>query len=135
MHDLRARSCNVAGSLVSLFAFASFDCCVDFESCEDLVAHSVVVERQRKVSLDLDALHFADEGDPLEETSPLQAQKSEYCGIRLLLSLNLLHLRDSLEVCKPTARNHKLLDLFGFLALEAGSCIQAKSVKGFPLQA
>ena len=135
MHDLRARSRNVAGSLVSLFAFASFDCCVDFESCEDLVAHSVVVERQRKVSLDLDALHFADEGDPLEETSPLQAQKSEYCGIRLLLSLNFLHLRDSLEVCKPTARNHKLLDLFGFLALEAGSCIQAKSVKGFPLQA
>ena len=135
MHDLRARSRNVAGSLVSLFTFASFYCCIDFERCEDLVAHSVVVERQRKVSLDLDALHFADEGDPLEETTPLQAQKSEYRGICLLLSLNLLHLRDSLKVSEPTARNHKLLDLFGLLALKAGSCVQAKSVKGFSLQA
>ena len=75
------------------------------------------------MSLDFDALHFADEGDPLEESAPLQAQKSEYRGICLLLSLNLLCLRDTLQVGEPTASNHKFLDLFRLLALESGSCI------------
>ena len=87
------------------------------------------------MSLDLNAFHFADEGDPLEKATPLQAQESEYRGICLLFSLDLLHLRDSLKVGEPSASDHKLLDLFGFLALEAGGCIQSKSVKGFSLQA
>ena len=68
--------------------------------------------------LDLDSLHLADKGNPLENTSPLKAQESEDGRICLLLSLELCKLSHSLQVSEPSALDHEALDLLRLLLLE-----------------
>ena len=96
---------------------------VDFEGREDLVTHSIIVECQGKVTLDLDAFHLADKGYPLEKCTSLQTQESEDRRIELVLTLQLLALCHSLEVSEPTPLDHQSLDLLGLFLLITGSCI------------
>ena len=79
---------------------------IGLQRCDDLVAHSVVVKSHCEVSLDLYTLHLAHKADPLDKTSPLQAQESEDGCISLLLAFLLELLGDILQIEEPSTLDH-----------------------------
>ena len=111
MHQLRRGSCDVTRGLTGLLPLALFHLCISLQRCYDLVTHPVVVKSHCKVSLDLDTLHLAHKTDPLDKTSPLQAQESEDGGISLLLTFLLELLGNILQIEEPSTLDHQSLDL------------------------
>lgn len=86
------------------------------------------------MALDFDAFDFTDEADPLEQTSPLQAQEPENCGVRFSLSPQLLYLRHAPQIREPPTLNHQALDLLRLALLEELGCVETQGVKGLALQ-
>ena len=109
--------------MVILLSLSSLHLCVDFQGCKDLVAHTVIVQSQGIVTLDLNSLHLADVDDPLGEATLLQTQESKDGSISLILALDFLLLSDSFQVGEPSADDHKFLDLLRLLLLVAGRSV------------
>lgn len=73
VHYFRGACRDVARVLTQLLSLSLLHLRINFHRSEDLVAHAVIVESHRKVTFNCDSFHLADEVDPLNEATALQA--------------------------------------------------------------
>lgn len=86
------------------------------------------------MSFNLYSLHFAHKADPLDKTSPLQAQESEDSCVSLLLAFLLELLGDIFQIEEPTTLDHQSLNFLRLFLLEASRSIESQGIECLPLQ-
>ena len=134
MHHLGRVSRQISIILLQLLSLLLLDLSVDLECCHYFVTNAIVVERQGKVSLDLDSLSFFDELSPSDETLSLKTKESEDSCLGLLLSFELLLFNHTLKVEEPSPLNHESLNLLRLLGLISGCSIESQRIEALSLQ-